>query len=96
MILPKIKSTFLFPDVQEKGLVQLAGNQLKYTKENEQGMYILKPASAYHILKNKEFMPANEHLTMQLAHQLFRLDVAENVLVFFSDNRQAYLQSVLT
>ncbi|MCL2282763.1 MAG: HipA domain-containing protein [Fibromonadales bacterium] len=36
-------------------------------------------------------MPANEHITMQIAKQVFDLDIAENALVFFPDKTPAYL-----
>ena len=36
-------------------------------------------------------MPANEHLTMQIARQVYKLQVAENVLVFFRNGEPAYI-----
>lgn len=45
--------------------------KLRYTKEGEQGTYILKPRpNAYQIL-NKDNCAANEHLTMQIAEQVY-------------------------
>ncbi len=39
-----------------------------------------------------EFMPANEHFTMQLARQIFKINTAESALVFFRDDMApAYL-----
>jgi serine/threonine-protein kinase HipA len=36
-------------------------------------------------------MPANEHLTMQIAAQVFGIETAENALVFFKDGTPAYI-----
>lgn len=41
--------------------------------------------------KNREFAPANEHLTMQLAAQVFGIETAENAMIFFADGAPAYL-----
>jgi serine/threonine-protein kinase HipA len=36
-------------------------------------------------------IPANEHLTMQIAKQVYQIETAENTLVFFPDKSPAYL-----
>jgi serine/threonine-protein kinase HipA len=36
-------------------------------------------------------MPANEHLTMQIARQVFGIETAENALIFFQNGEQAYI-----
>lgn len=74
---------------QEKYSLILDGNQLRLTNEGEHGQYILKPISD--LPKNAEFAPANEHLTMQIAQQVFKIETAENALVFFEDGSSAYL-----
>ncbi len=74
---------------QEKYSLILDGNELRLTNENESGHYILKPISD--LPKNSEFAPANEHLTMQIAKQVFKIETAENALVFFKDGSPAYL-----
>ncbi|SFH31850.1 serine/threonine-protein kinase HipA [Pontibacter chinhatensis] len=38
-----------------------------------------------------EQVPANEHLTMQIARQVYKLQVAENVIVFFRNGEPAYI-----
>lgn len=73
---------------QEKYSLILDGNELRLTNKNESGLYILKPISD--LPKNSEFAPANEHLTMQIAKQIFKIETAENVLVFFKDGSPAY------
>lgn len=67
------------------------GNALRYTRENEQGQYIVKPApTAYHIYE-KHYCAANEHLTMQIASQVYGIETAPCAMVFFKNGEQAYL-----
>ena len=55
--------------VQEKLSLLLEKNVLRLTKEGEQGTYILKPIPRD--LKKVDQVPANEHLTMQIAKQVY-------------------------
>ncbi|MEJ6499345.1 MAG: HipA domain-containing protein, partial [Cryomorphaceae bacterium] len=41
--------------------------------------------------KNADQMPANEHLTMQIAQQVFGIETAENALIFFGNGDPAYI-----
>ena len=75
--------------VQEKFSLLLDKNKLRFTKKGEQGTYILKPVP--NIGKNLDQMPANEHLTMQIARQIFGMETAENALIFFKDGTPAYI-----
>ncbi len=75
--------------VQEKFSITLDKNKLRLINENETGTYILKPTPK--IGKNLDQMPANEHLTMQIARQIYGIDTAENALIFFKDGEIAYL-----
>ncbi|MCB0836703.1 MAG: HipA domain-containing protein [Bacteroidetes bacterium] len=75
--------------VQEKFSVILEKNKLRLTEEGERGEYILKPIPVFG--KNPVQMPANEHLTMQIARQVFQIETVENVLIFFKDGSPAYL-----
>ena len=75
--------------VQEKFSLVLRKNKLGLIEDGEKGNYILKPIP--NIGKNQDQMPANEHLTMQLARQVFDIETAENVLIFFKDGEPAYL-----
>lgn len=74
---------------QEKYSLLLEGNALRLTNKDESGHYILKPIST--LPKNELFAPANEHLTMQIAEQVFKIETASNALVFFKDGTPAYL-----
>lgn len=75
--------------VQEKFSVVLEKNKLRLTQEGEQGQYILKPIPL--VGKNPDQMPANEHLSMQIARQLFGVETAANALIFFENGTPAYL-----
>ena len=44
--------------------------------ENQRGQYILKPAPQSYALLERRFCPANEHLSMQIASQVYHFDVS--------------------
>jgi len=75
--------------VQEKYSILLEKNNLRLTEEEEQGTYILKPKP--HGLQKTAMAPANEHVTMQIANQVYKINTAENGLVFFSNGEPAYI-----
>lgn len=75
--------------VQEKFSIIQLKNKIRLTKEGEQGTHILKPIPSGS--KNADQMPANEHLTMQIAHQVFGIETAENALIFFGNGDPAYI-----
>lgn len=75
--------------VQEKFSVLLEKNRLRLVNEGERGTYILKPVPS--IGKKPDQMPANEHLTMQIARQVYGIETAENALIFFKNGSQAYI-----
>jgi serine/threonine-protein kinase HipA len=54
------------------------------------GQYILKPIP-HGAFRHLNMLPVNEHLTMQLARQVFGIAVAENALVEFEGGEPAYL-----
>lgn len=75
--------------VQEKFSVLLEKNKLRLIQEGEQGTYILKPVPTFG--KKREQMSANEHLTMQIARQVYNIETAENALIFFKNGAPAYI-----
>lgn len=75
--------------VQKKFSILLDKNKLRLIIEGEQGEYILKPAPSTG--KRQEEMPANEHLTMQIAKQVYGIETAENALIFFKNGDSAYI-----
>ncbi|MEP6646048.1 MAG: HipA domain-containing protein [Saprospiraceae bacterium] len=85
----KNRSRISLSGVQEKFSVLLEKNKLRLIKEGEQGGYILKPIPGAG--KQPDQMPANEHLTMQIARQVFNIETAENALIFFKNGEPAYI-----
>ncbi len=90
-----------FKDFQEKTKrLSISGVQLKYSlklqnKElvltESDGHYILKPVPPTTTILNRDQAPENEHLTMQIASQLFNIPVAANALIYFKDGTPAYI-----
>jgi len=75
--------------VQEKLSLLLEKNELRLTKPTELGTYILKPIPR-DLLKVDQ-VPANEHVTMQIAKQVYKINTAENALIFFNNGSPAYI-----
>jgi serine/threonine-protein kinase HipA len=75
--------------VQEKFSVLLEKNKLRLINEGERGSYILKPIPGAG--KKPDQMPANEHLTMQIARQVYGIETADNALIFFKNGTPAYI-----
>lgn len=79
--------------------LSISGVQLKYGLRLESNVLILANSNTQYILKpipvgqfkNLDQAPANEHLTMQLARQLFKITVPPNAIIHFNDNSPAYL-----
>jgi serine/threonine-protein kinase HipA len=75
--------------VQEKFSVLLEKNKLRLINEGERGTYILKPIP--NAGRRPDQMPGNEHLTMQIARQVYGIETAENALIFFKNGAPAYI-----
>lgn len=86
--------------VENKGHISLSGAQEKYsavihdgvfrlTEKDERGTYILKPRLTG--FENREFSPANENLTMQIAAQVYGIPAAENAVCFTENGEQIYV-----
>ena len=73
-----------FPAVIEKGHIRIAG-------DDEQSTYILKPAPWDETLRERKQIPANEHLTMQIASQVYGIKTAANGLCFTPKGRIVYI-----
>lgn len=74
--------------VQEKYSLLLQKNELKLT--STRGTHILKPVPAER-LERIEDMPANEHVTMQIARQVFNIKTAACGMTFFEDGSPGYI-----
>ena len=75
--------------VQLKYSVRLENGELKLYDRN--GQYILKPVPPARQLTNMDDAPENEHLTMQVADQFFKINTAANALIHFKDGQPAYI-----
>ena len=75
--------------VQEKIGLLLDKDQLRLVQPNEIARFILKPIPDDLLFASQ--VPANEHLTMQLASQIFGIQTAHNAMIFFQDDVPAYL-----
>ena len=66
-------------------------NELVRPSDGERGQFILKPAPSSYTLMERKYCPANEHLSMQIAAQVYHIETAANGLCFFRDGEAAYL-----
>ncbi len=84
----KLSDKLSISGIQIKHSLKLITNQLTLTESD--GQYILKPIP-YGAYKYLDSVPANEHLTMQIAKQVFNINTAYNGLVKFRDGEPAYI-----
>ena len=99
--LPFTKADLRLPAARRKGRRNsISGVQTKVLLALEKGTFNLVESGGDFILKpvpedaRSRFaadIPANEHLTMQIASKLFGIQVAENTCVSFADGELAYL-----
>lgn len=75
--------------VQLKYSLKLNGDQLELCEKG--GEYILKPIPVARQLHELNVAPENEHLTMQIAEQIFNINTATNGLIYFKDGQPAYI-----
>lgn len=65
--------------------MRLVGTTLEINNQPGTLEYLVKPPPRSLSIKNNQSVPANEHVTMQLARQVFKLNVAANALLTFAD-----------
>ncbi len=79
--------------------LSISGVQIKYSMKLEEanltltetgGQYILKPIPVGQFI-HLDQAPANEHLTMQIAKQFFKISVPANAILRFNDGSPGYL-----
>ena len=76
---------------QPKFSIVVDDDKLRYIREGEQGIFILKPRPTGYQIINRDFCAANEHVTMQIASQVYGIETAANALCFFDDGTPAYI-----
>ena len=75
--------------VQDKISVRLQRGRLIITDEG--GEFLLKPIPGTPLPFFQDQVPANEHVTMQIAEQVFGIHTAANALIELQDGEPAYL-----
>lgn len=76
---------------QEKFSAVVDNGVIRLNRVGEQATYILKPAPFNLSLSTRKQIPANEHLTMQIAAQVYGIHTAENGLCFSSSGQPVYI-----
>ena len=76
---------------QEKFSAIIENGTIRLTHDGEQATYILKPAPFNLSLSTRKQIPANEHLTMQIASQVYGIHTASNGLCFSSSGQPIYI-----
>ena len=77
--------------VQEKFPAVIDNGKIRIASDEERSTYILKPAPWDRTLAERKLVPANEHLTMQIASQVYGIATAANGLCFTPDGQMVYI-----
>ena len=76
---------------QEKFSAVIDNGRIRLSREGEQATYILKPVPLNLSLSTRKQIPANEHLTMQIAAQVYGIRTALNGSCFSSTGQPVYI-----
>jgi len=84
---------------EKRKRISISGVQEKYSLRQEKNKLVLTDTGGTHILKpvpNERLdrvtdLPANEHVSMQIARQVFGIRTADCGIIFFDDGSPAYL-----
>ena len=77
--------------VQEKFPAVVDGGKIRLARDGERSTHILKPAPWDETIATRRHIPANEHLTMQIASQVYGIQTAANGLCVSSDGQLVYI-----
>lgn len=77
--------------VQEKYSAIVENGHIRLSRPSEQATFILKPAPLNYSLSTRKQIPANEHLTMQIASQVYSIHTAANALCFTPKGQAVYI-----
>lgn len=77
--------------VQEKFPAIINGGTICIAGDSERSTHILKPAPWDRTLRDRKVIPANEHLTMQIASQVYGIQTAANGLCFTPKGQPVYI-----
>ena len=76
---------------QEKYSAVVEKGRIRLSHTGEQATHILKPAPLNYSLSTRKQIPANEHLTMQIAAQVYGIQTAANALCFTPKGQPVYI-----
>lgn len=76
---------------QEKFSAVVDNGNIRMANTKERSTHIIKPVPWDETLLTRKQIPANEHLTMQIASQVYGIQTAENGLCFTKDGQAAYI-----
>lgn len=86
-------ASYFFPGGQgDRVMLVLQKNKLRLALPGESGEYVLRLNPA--VGKYNTAMCMNQHLTMQIAGQVFHIETVPNALIFFEDHSSAFLQQI--
>jgi serine/threonine-protein kinase HipA len=77
--------------VQEKFPAIVDHGKIRIASKEERSTHILKPAPWDRTLQSRKQIPANEHLTMQVASQVYGIVTASNGICIASDGQPVYI-----
>lgn len=77
--------------VQEKFPAIIKSGDIRISGDNERSTHILKPAPWDKTLRDRKLIPANEHLTMQIASQVYGIQTASNGLCLTQKGQPVYI-----
>lgn len=77
--------------VQEKFPAVINDDEISIAGDDDRSTHILKPAPWDRTLRDRKMIPANEHLTMQIASQVYGIQTAANGLCFTSKGHPVYI-----
>lgn len=77
--------------VQEKFPAVIDHGKIRLAEDGEQSTHILKPAPWDSSINERGYIPANEHLTMQIAAQIYGIETAANGLCSTPGGQSVYI-----
>ena len=77
--------------VQEKFPTVIDGGKIRLAEDGERSTHILKPAPWDASLNERWYIPANEHLTMQIANKIYGIETAANGLCSTPGGHPVYI-----
>lgn len=77
--------------VQEKFPAVIDHGKIRLAEDGEQSTHILKPAPWNASINERGYIPANEHLTMQIAAQIYGIETAANGLCSTPGGQSVYI-----